>query len=102
METYVCTIQPTAAWEKTVLDFIHIRCCPNCRCGGEAHTVVETRVESTPVSERTALCAAIAKAMDDGRTGTAHVVSGVESGFAKRKQPGDHGPRTVLAMVYIT
>jgi hypothetical protein len=101
METYTCTLRPTAEWERTVLDFIHIRCCPQCRCKGEAHRVKEVQVEATPISERVALCAAVAKAMDDSTPGTAHVVRGVESGLAKRKQPGDHGPRTVLAMVYI-
>lgn len=102
MESYTCTLSATAEWEDTVLDFIHIRCCPQCRCRGEAHRVVESRVTATPITERIALCAATAKALDDGVAGTAHVVCGVESGAAKRKKPGDVGPRTVLAVVYIT
>ena len=102
METYSCTICSTAEWEKTVLDFIHIRCCPQCTCTGEAHTVREISLDASPINERIALCAAMAKALDDKTPGVAHVVKGVESGFAKRKKPGDHGPRTVLAMVYIT
>lgn len=102
MIQHTCTIANTASWENTVLDFLHIRCTPGCPCGGEGHTVEITHIKDTPVNEHIALCAAAAKALDGNRPNTAYVVTGVESGHNKRKEPGDTGPRTVLAIVYIT